>query len=94
MFGGRVTRYDPDGKVDRVIALPVPQVTSCAFGGKDLDTLYITTASIGIFFVFSLISVRSSDRQSAETTIANVLQANIAATEDVIAAAMDELACS
>ena len=48
MFGARVTRYDPDGRIDRVITMPVPQVTSCAFGGADLDTLYITTASIGM----------------------------------------------
>ena len=46
MFGGRVSRFAPDGSVDRTIALPVPQVTSCAFGGPDLDTLYITTASL------------------------------------------------
>lgn len=48
MFGGRVTRYDPDGGIDRVVTVPVPQVTSCGFGGPDLETLYITTASIGM----------------------------------------------
>ncbi len=42
--GGRVTRYAPDGSVVDVIALPVSNVTSCAFGGADLSTLYITTA--------------------------------------------------
>lgn len=42
--GGRVVRYRPDGQVDRAIALPVSQITSCAFGGRGLDTLYITTA--------------------------------------------------
>ena len=46
MFGGKVSRFDPDGRLERSIALPVPQVTSCAFGGADLDTLYITTASL------------------------------------------------
>ncbi len=46
MFGGRVSRFAPDGRLDRVIELPVPQVTSCAFGGENLDTLYITTASL------------------------------------------------
>ena len=46
MFGSRVSRYAPDGSLDRTIALPVPQVTSCAFGGADLETLYITTASL------------------------------------------------
>ena len=46
MFGGRVSRFDPDGRLERDIELPVPQVTSCAFGGAELDTLYITTASL------------------------------------------------
>ncbi len=44
--GWCITRYDPDGKVDRVINLPVPRPTSCAFGGPDLSTLYVTTARI------------------------------------------------
>lgn len=48
MFGSRVTRYDPAGAIDRVVELPVPQVTCCGFGGADLTTLYITTASIGM----------------------------------------------
>ena len=42
--GGCVVRFAPDGSVDRVVEVPCPLVTSCAFGGKDLDTLYITTA--------------------------------------------------
>ena len=37
-------RYDPEGRVDRVIELPVRQPTSCIFGGEDLDILYVTTA--------------------------------------------------
>ncbi len=43
--GSRVVRYTPDGQVDTVIELPVSQPTSCAFGGKDLDILYITTGA-------------------------------------------------
>lgn len=43
--GGRITRYAPDGSVDRVIELPLQRPTSCAFGGADLRTLFITTAS-------------------------------------------------
>ena len=46
--GGRVVRHAPDGSVDREIVLPVPRVTSVAFGGEDLSTLYITTASTGL----------------------------------------------
>lgn len=44
--GWCVTRYDPDGKVDRVINLPVPRPTSCVFGGPDMQTLFVTTARI------------------------------------------------
>lgn len=46
--GARVTRFTPQGKVDRVVSLPVPQVASCAFGGDGLDTLYVTTAAVGL----------------------------------------------
>ena len=42
--GWRVTRYDPDGKIEREVKLPVANVTCMAFGGKDLNVLYITTA--------------------------------------------------
>jgi sugar lactone lactonase YvrE len=44
--GARVTRFAPDGSIDRVIELPVKKVTSCAFGGRNMETLFITTASI------------------------------------------------
>ncbi|MDR3532357.1 MAG: SMP-30/gluconolactonase/LRE family protein [Rhodopila sp.] len=45
-YGGSVvTRYAPDGRVDRVIPVPVTQPTSCAFAGADLSTLVITTAA-------------------------------------------------
>jgi sugar lactone lactonase YvrE len=37
-----------DGRVDRVIRLPASQVTSCAFGGVDLEDLYITTAAVDL----------------------------------------------
>ena len=43
--GGRLVRYAPGGRIDRVVALPVRRPTCCAFGGPDLDLLYITTAS-------------------------------------------------
>ncbi|MCX4557754.1 SMP-30/gluconolactonase/LRE family protein [Streptomyces phaeochromogenes] len=46
--GGAVRRYTPDGKLDRVVELPVPRPTACAFGGTDLTDLYITTARTGL----------------------------------------------
>lgn len=46
--GWRVTRYDPAGQVERVIRMPVANATSCAFGGDNLDELYITTAWSGL----------------------------------------------
>lgn len=43
--GSRVSCFSPEGTVIGVVNLPVPQVTSCAFGGPNLSTLYITTAA-------------------------------------------------
>ena len=46
--GSRVVRYTPEGKIDQIIEVPAPFVTCCAFGGRDLKTLYITTARVGM----------------------------------------------
>lgn len=46
--GGRIVRYDPDGTISQVIDAPVSRPTSCAFGGPDLDTLFVTSASVGL----------------------------------------------
>lgn len=43
--GGVVTRYAPDGRIDRVVPMPVTQPASCTFGGPDMRTLFITTAT-------------------------------------------------
>ncbi|HKJ26725.1 MAG TPA: SMP-30/gluconolactonase/LRE family protein [Anaerolineales bacterium] len=42
--GWKVARYSPKGETLQEIHLPVEYVTSCAFGGADLKTLFITTA--------------------------------------------------
>ncbi|MFE6621196.1 SMP-30/gluconolactonase/LRE family protein [Streptomyces sp. NPDC057740] len=46
--GASVRRYTPAGELDRVVPLPVPRVTACAFAGPDLTDLYITTARVGL----------------------------------------------
>jgi sugar lactone lactonase YvrE len=44
-FGGwKITRYDPQGKMEREIILPVECPTSCIFGGEKLDELYVTSS--------------------------------------------------
>ena len=46
-FGGMVVRFDPDGKEERRVEIPAAQTSSAMFGGKDLNELYVTTASFG-----------------------------------------------
>lgn len=46
--GGAVTCHDGEGAELARIELPTAHVTSCAFGGPDLRTLYITTATIDL----------------------------------------------
>ena len=43
--GSRITRWDPArGTLLDTISFPALQVSSCCFGGKNLDELYVTTA--------------------------------------------------
>ncbi|MFO1269840.1 MAG: IclR family transcriptional regulator C-terminal domain-containing protein [Rubrivivax sp.] len=42
--GWSVARFEPDGSMDRVVALPVPAPTGLAFGGERGRTLFVTTA--------------------------------------------------
>lgn len=44
----RVCRYDPAGRLMTTVHLPVAQPTCPAFGGADLDVVYVTSASIGL----------------------------------------------
>ncbi|MEV6796380.1 SMP-30/gluconolactonase/LRE family protein [Streptomyces sp. NPDC051320] len=46
--GAAVRRYTPDGGLDRTVELPVPRPTACAFGGRELRDLYISTARTGL----------------------------------------------
>jgi sugar lactone lactonase YvrE len=46
--GAQLTRFTPGGAVAEVVAMPVLRPTSIAFGGPDLSTMYITSASIDL----------------------------------------------
>ncbi|MDR3696635.1 SMP-30/gluconolactonase/LRE family protein [Mucilaginibacter sp.] len=47
--GWQITRWNPDtGKKLLSIPLPAARITSCAFGGDDMDDLYITSARTGL----------------------------------------------
>jgi sugar lactone lactonase YvrE len=44
-FGGwKIVRYDPDGKLEREITLPVKYPTSCTFGGANYRHLFVTSS--------------------------------------------------
>ena len=46
--GGRVVRYAPDGRIDRALEVPVSQPSCVAFGGPDLNLLFVTSARHGL----------------------------------------------
>jgi sugar lactone lactonase YvrE len=43
--GGCIVRVAPNGKIDRVIEMPVSRPTNCTFGGPEGNVLYVTSAS-------------------------------------------------
>ena len=44
-FGQAIVRVTPHGKIDRVVEMPVKNITTATFGGADLKTLYVTSAA-------------------------------------------------
>lgn len=46
--GWQVVRFTPAGRVDRVVEVPVEKPTKIAFGGRDLDVLYLTSIGQGL----------------------------------------------
>jgi xylono-1,5-lactonase len=43
--GGRVSRFSPEGTLDRDVRLPASQITSCTFAGENLDRMFVTSAA-------------------------------------------------
>jgi DNA-binding IclR family transcriptional regulator/sugar lactone lactonase YvrE len=46
--GWSIARLSPEGEVERVTALPVPRPTGIAFGGDDGQSIFVTTARVGL----------------------------------------------
>jgi sugar lactone lactonase YvrE len=46
--GGGVARFAPDGSLNLFVRLPVTRPTSCAFGGPERRTLFVTSARVGL----------------------------------------------
>lgn len=75
---GRLARYDPAGRIERLIELPVSRGTSVMFGGPDLSTLFITTMRTTLDaqqlaeepLAGSLLAIRPGVRGLAETPFA------------------------
>lgn len=62
-FGhGELIRFAPDGRIDRRVALPTTQISMCAFGGRNLDILFVTTGTF-----------RLKDEQAAAQPLAGAL---------------------
>jgi sugar lactone lactonase YvrE len=71
--GGRISRFGPDGRLDRSVALPASQVTSVAFGGPQLDRMFVTSAAVGVpgeALAGALFEVESGTRGVAPTLFA------------------------
>jgi sugar lactone lactonase YvrE len=43
--GGRVSRFTPDGRLERSIVLPASQITNVCFAGAELDRMFVTSAA-------------------------------------------------
>jgi sugar lactone lactonase YvrE len=46
--GSRISRFTPEGKLDRAIAMPARQVTNISFAGPNLDRMFVSSATIGL----------------------------------------------
>jgi sugar lactone lactonase YvrE len=44
-YGSCISRYDPDGKLERRIPVPAKQVSSLTFGGPELRDIFVTSAA-------------------------------------------------
>ena len=43
VYEGKLVRFAPDGRLDRIVGLPVESTTSLSFGGPNLDIAFVTS---------------------------------------------------
>jgi L-arabinonolactonase len=43
VYEGKLVRFSPDGRLDRIVGLPVESTTSISFGGPNLDIAFVTS---------------------------------------------------
>ena len=77
--GWRITRYAPDGTVDRVIRMPIQHVTSLTFGGPGCDTLFTTSASLRLSEEQRLLQPLAGDVFAIETAVQGISEPQFAA---------------
>ncbi|NET40042.1 MAG: SMP-30/gluconolactonase/LRE family protein [Cyanothece sp. SIO1E1] len=70
--GWCIIRFSPQGEEIERVNLPVQRPTSCTFGGEQLQTLYITTASVGLSEAEIQASFFSGDLFCLETNVAGL----------------------
>ncbi|MCA1404439.1 SMP-30/gluconolactonase/LRE family protein [Ensifer sp. IC3342] len=46
--GSQLLRFTPEGKLDLVVPMPVSRPSKIAFGGSDLNTIFVTSISEGL----------------------------------------------
>ena len=76
--GARVTRYDPDGTIERQIPVPATTATSLGFGGADMNELYITTAWFSMSEEEKKAQPRAGDLFRVKTDITGMVESQFA----------------
>ena len=76
-----MTRHDPNGREVVRIPFPVQRPTSVAFGGPDLSTLYVTSATIGLDAAGLARAPLSGSLFAIETPYRGQTEANFAPSE-------------
>jgi len=71
--GWCIIRFDPNGKEMMRVMMPVQRPTCCTFGGEGLETLYITTASVGLSEAEIQNSFYSGDLFSLQTNTSGLI---------------------